>query len=150
MCVVIISLLSRFQRAAWLPYVENVNAIIFLAPISCFDERLAEVRFSFSRDSLAYSHAQDPSINRLEDSFILWKAICSSKLLANTTMIVFLNKCDLLKRKLKNGVHVRRYLTSFADRPNDVHTVVKCPLPSPLLLSLDGMRLTTDNAHRFA
>ena len=128
----IVSPLSRFQRAAWLPYVENVNAIIFLAPISCFDERLAEVRFSSSRDSsrdsLAYSHVQDPSINRLEDSFILWKAICSSKLLANTTMIVFLNKCDLLKRKLKNGVRVRKYLTSFGDRSNDVHTVVKCPL----------------------
>jgi len=37
-------------------------------------------------------------VNRLEDTLLLWKAIVSSKLLTKTTLIVFLNKCDLLKR----------------------------------------------------
>ena len=41
-------------------------------------------------------------------------------------MIVFLNKCDLLKRKLKKGALVKDHLPSFGDRPNDVHSVVKC------------------------
>ena len=58
--------------------------------VSCFDERLLE----------------DPSVNRLEDSFLLWRAVCSSKLLPRITMILFLNKCDLLKRKLKTGAMV--------------------------------------------
>ncbi|KAG5641747.1 hypothetical protein DXG03_004292 [Asterophora parasitica] len=100
---------SRTARNAWLPYFEAVNACIFLAPISCFDERLLE----------------DPRVNRLEDSFLLWKAVCSSKILAKSTMILFLNKCDLLKRKLKGGAHVRTFLPSYADRPNDAVAVVK-------------------------
>uniref|UniRef100_A0A8H8CDM9 G-alpha-domain-containing protein n=1 Tax=Psilocybe cubensis TaxID=181762 RepID=A0A8H8CDM9_PSICU len=100
---------SRTVRHAWLPYFDNVQAIIFLAPVSCFDERLTE----------------DARVNRLEDSFLLWRTVCSSKLLASTTMILFLNKCDLLKRKLKAGVQVRKYLPSYGERANDVNTVVK-------------------------
>ncbi|TFK38865.1 guanine nucleotide binding protein, alpha subunit [Crucibulum laeve] len=100
---------SRTIRHAWLPYFDNVNAIIFLAPISCFDERLLE----------------DSRVNRLEDSFLLWRAVCTSKLLAKTTMILFLNKCDLLKRKLKSGILVKNYLPSFGDRTNDAPTVVR-------------------------
>lgn len=52
--------------------------------------------------------------------------VCSSKLLSNATMILFLNKCDLLKRKLKSGVQIKTYLTSYGERSNDVGTVVKC------------------------
>ncbi|CAK5270790.1 unnamed protein product [Mycena citricolor] len=100
---------SRSMRHAWLPYFDFMNAIIFLAPISCFDERLAE----------------DPSVNRLEDSLLLWHAIISSKLLGETTLIVFLNKCDLLKRKLQNGVRVNKYMISFGSRENEVGAVVK-------------------------
>lgn len=98
------------QRNAWLPYFDHVNAIIFLAPISCFDERLQE----------------DPRVNRLEDSFILWKAICSSKLLSRTTLIIFLNKVDILENKIANGVMVNQFLPSYGDRPNDTQSIVKC------------------------
>ncbi|KAJ7479363.1 G-protein alpha subunit, partial [Mycena galericulata] len=100
---------SRSMRHAWLPYFDAVNAIIFLAPISCFDERLAE----------------DPSVNRLEDTLLLWKTIVSSKLLGKTTLIVFLNKCDLLKRKLQSGIMVNKYMISFGRRENEVGVVVK-------------------------
>ncbi|KAJ7142881.1 guanine nucleotide binding protein, alpha subunit [Mycena epipterygia] len=100
---------SRSMRHAWLPYFDAVNAIIFLAPISCFDERLAE----------------DPSVNRLEDTLLLWKAIVSSKLLTKTTLIVFLNKCDLLKRKLQSGIMVNKHMISFGTRQNEVGVVVK-------------------------
>ncbi|KAG2066838.1 G-alpha-domain-containing protein [Suillus decipiens] len=100
---------SRTQRHAWLPYFDQVNAVIFLAPISCFDERLLE----------------DPRVNRLEDSFILWKAICSSKLLSRTILILFLNKMDILEQKIRNGVTVKRFLPSYGDRPNETNDVVK-------------------------
>ncbi|KAG6815712.1 hypothetical protein H0H87_012028 [Tephrocybe sp. NHM501043] len=100
---------ARTQRNAWLPFFEGVNAIIFLAPISCFDERLLE----------------DPNVNRLEDSFLLWRAICSSKVLSKSTMILFLNKCDILRKKLKDGAQVNMFLPSYGDRPNDATSVVK-------------------------
>jgi guanine nucleotide-binding protein subunit alpha len=48
--------------------------IIFLCPVSCFDERLDE----------------DVRVNRLEDSTLLWRSICSSKLLTKTQLILFL------------------------------------------------------------
>ncbi|KIY68130.1 heterotrimeric G protein alpha subunit [Cylindrobasidium torrendii FP15055 ss-10] len=98
----------RTMRAAWLPFFENTNAVIFMCPLSCFDERLDE----------------DPAVNRLEDSTILWQAICSTKILERTQLIVFMNKCDLLKRKLKQGVQVKNYLTSYGSRPNTVREVV--------------------------
>lgn len=107
------------QRIAWYPYFDDCDAIIFLAPISCFDERLAE----------------DRRINRLEDSYMLWKAVVSSKLLARTSIILFLNKSDLLEAKLRGGVRVRDYVQSFGDRPNNLENAVKCKL-SPCVVGL--------------
>ncbi|KAI0673186.1 G-alpha-domain-containing protein [Trametes maxima] len=100
---------SRTQRIAWYPYFDDCDAIIFLAPINCFDERLAE----------------DRRINRLEDSYMLWKAVVSSKLLAKTSIILFLNKRDLLEQKLRSGVRIREHVHSYGDRPNDVEHALK-------------------------
>ncbi|KAI0366082.1 G-alpha-domain-containing protein [Pilatotrama ljubarskyi] len=93
---------SRTSRAAWFPYFDDANAILFLAPISCFDELLQE----------------DRRVNRLEDSFLLWRAIVQSKLLAKCILVLFLNKYDLLDKKLRSGISVKRYLPSFGDREN--------------------------------
>ncbi|KIM91834.1 hypothetical protein PILCRDRAFT_20 [Piloderma croceum F 1598] len=54
--------------------------------ISCIDEQLVK----------------DRNVNRLEDSFVLWKAICSSPQLSQTTLILLMNKCDLLEKKIKS------------------------------------------------
>ncbi|CCM01087.1 uncharacterized protein FIBRA_03135 [Fibroporia radiculosa] len=62
---------SRSSRAAWLPYFDDANAVLFLAPISCFDEYLAE----------------DAHVNRLEDSVLLWKSVIQSKLLSDCIII---------------------------------------------------------------
>lgn len=76
----------------------SVNAIIFLAPISTFDQVLAEVRSLLPRVSYLRSiGSKDPHVNRLEDSLLLWKTIVSNKLLCNVSIILFLNKCDLLQ-----------------------------------------------------
>ena len=87
-----------------------MNAIIFLAPISSFDERLRE----------------DRRVNRLEDTYMLWQTLCSLQMLSKTQIILFLNKCDLLEQKLRAGVRVRTHVPSFGNRSNDVDTVKKC------------------------
>ncbi|KAI0779036.1 G-alpha-domain-containing protein [Trametes elegans] len=97
---------ARNQRQAWAPYFDDVNAIIFLAPISAFDQVLAE----------------DPRVNRLEDSFQLWKSVVENKLLAHVNIVLFLNKCDLLKKKLESGVRLQHHMPSY-NRPNDYDTV---------------------------
>ncbi|KAH9936976.1 G-protein alpha subunit [Fomitopsis serialis] len=98
---------ARPQRQAWAPYFDDVNAIIFLAPISSFDQVLAE----------------DTRVNRLDDSLQLWQTVVSNPLLKKVNIILFLNKCDLLKRKLESGVRLKHYMTSYRDRPNDYDTV---------------------------
>ncbi|KAH8825242.1 G-protein alpha subunit [Flagelloscypha sp. PMI_526] len=101
---------SRSMRHAWLPFFDNVQAIIFLAPISCFDEHLIE----------------NPKVNRIEDSIQLWTSICSSRLISpQTTLILFLNKCDLLERKLTSGVQIKDYLPSYGDRENSTKQATK-------------------------
>jgi len=100
---------SRQQRHAWAPYFDDVNAIIFLAPISAFDQVLAE----------------DTRVNRMEDSLLLWKSVVSNPLLGSVNIILFLNKCDLLKAKLDSGVRLSHHLHAYRDRPNDYESVSK-------------------------
>ena len=54
----------------------------------------------------------------------IWRYVVSSKLLARTTLIVFLNKCDLLKRKLRKGVQFSAFVTTYTG-DNEVGPVVK-------------------------
>jgi len=99
---------ARSLRAAWAPYFDNnLDAIIFLAPTSGFDEVLLE----------------DPSVNKLEDSILLWKHIISHPLLQNTQIVLFLNKCDLLRNKLEAGSKFGNFVVSYGDRPNDYESI---------------------------
>jgi guanine nucleotide-binding protein subunit alpha len=100
---------SQNQRQAWVPYFEEVNAIIFLAPISAFDQVLEE----------------DPRKNRVEDSLLLWRSVVTNKLLTNVNFVLFLNKCDLLEAKLAAGVRVSQHLPSYGNRLNSYESVTK-------------------------
>ncbi len=84
---------SRSQRAAWVPFLDDVQSIIFLAPLSAFDQPLIE----------------DPSTNRLADTFALFTQVVTHPLLRGASVILFLNKIDLLEKKLRQG----RSLCSF-------------------------------------
>ncbi|GAW00185.1 guanine nucleotide-binding protein [Lentinula edodes] len=100
---------ARGQRHTWVPYFDDANAIIFVAPVSAFDQYLEE----------------DPRTNRIDDSLQLFTQICSSPLLKNAHLVLFLNKTDLLRAKLDNGLRVQKYITSFGERANDYETVVQ-------------------------
>jgi G-protein alpha subunit len=67
---------ARTQRAAWVPYFDAVDAIIFIVSLSSFDQSLSE----------------DPSVNRMEDSLRSFRDLVRSKILKNVNIIVFLNK----------------------------------------------------------
>jgi hypothetical protein len=41
-------------------------------------------------------------------------------------LILFLNKCDILERKLARGVSLKRYIPTYGDRKNDMPTASKC------------------------
>ncbi|KLO18972.1 G-alpha-domain-containing protein [Schizopora paradoxa] len=88
---------ARSQRAQWAKYFSAIHAIIFLAPISAFDQHLHE----------------DRRVNRLDDTVQLWKQVCSNKLIQNTEIVVFLNKQDLLARKLASGIRFSSWVRNY-------------------------------------
>jgi len=98
----------RSARHAWVSYFEDSQAIVFLVPLA-FNQMLEE----------------DHRVNRLEDSLLLWKEICTNVLLANCNIILFFNKMDILRRTLESGVRVQKYVPSYDDLPNDVQSVTK-------------------------
>lgn len=100
---------DRSQRAAWVSYFEDVNAVMFLCPISGFDQVLSE----------------DKNVNRLIDSLKLWKTICSSKLMQGATFVLLLNKCDILRAKLEAGVRFADHVEQYGDQPNEFESVTK-------------------------
>ncbi|CAM0140311.1 unnamed protein product [Umbelopsis sp. WA50703] len=97
---------QRSQRQGWVPYFDDCSAIIFVAAISSFDQYLRE----------------DPSVNRLYDALQLFESICNHRLLRSTSIVLFLNKIDVLQRKLSNGTRLSHYFKDYTG-PNDYQYV---------------------------
>lgn len=116
--------LTRFIIATWAQFFDDVHVVIFMAPISAFDQFLAE----------------DDNVNRLADTLSLWQKICSNRLLATVELILFLNKLDILKKKVDSGSQFVQYVTSYK-KPNDVKNITKCTWN----LNLPAISLLTNN-----
>lgn len=73
------------KRPKWIPYFENAaNAILFVASASCYDQFMEE----------------DTSVNQFIDGLVLFDNIVNHPALKNASIILFLNKIDLLNQKL--------------------------------------------------
>ncbi|KAJ6535107.1 G-protein alpha subunit [Mycena capillaripes] len=90
------------------PYFDDVQAILFLAPLAFWQ-----------------SLDEDSKVNRVQDSLELWREIVGNPLLRKTAFILLFNKKDMLQAHIKAGVMVKKYVPSFGDRPNDVASVTK-------------------------
>jgi len=75
---------QRNERKKWIHCFENVTAVIFVAAISAYDQTLYE----------------DENVNRLEEALNLFENICNSRWFRDTSIILFLNKCDLFREKI--------------------------------------------------
>ena len=76
---------QRNERKKWIHAFDNVTAVIFVAAISEYDQVLYE----------------DSQTNRIDEALKLFDEICNSSWFSKTSMILFLNKNDLFKSKLK-------------------------------------------------
>ncbi|KAI8059361.1 putative Gpa2-guanine nucleotide-binding protein alpha-2 subunit [Gongronella butleri] len=92
---------QRSERKKWIHCFENVTAILFVVAISGYDQALVE-----DRDS-----------NQMHEALMLFDTICNSPWFVNTSMILFLNKIDILKEKI-NVSPVSRW---FPDYKGDDH-----------------------------
>jgi len=77
---------QRSERKKWIHCFQDVTAIIYCAALNEFDMKLFE----------------DEKVNRMEESMELFEEICNSKWFTKTAMILFLNKVDLFRNKIKN------------------------------------------------
>jgi len=76
---------QRNERKKWIHCFENVTSIIFVAAISEYDQVLYE----------------DANTNRMHEALNLFDSICNSRWFLKTSIILFLNKRDLFKEKIK-------------------------------------------------
>ncbi|KAI9357765.1 heterotrimeric G protein alpha subunit B [Pilaira anomala] len=75
---------QRSERKKWIHCFEDVTAIIFMVAISEYDQVLFE----------------DETVNRIGESLTLFQSICDMDCFQKTSIILFLNKTDLFKKKL--------------------------------------------------
>jgi len=78
---------QRSERKKWMHCFTDVTALIFCVALSEYDLKLYE----------------DNETNRMHESVKLFKEICNSKWFAETSTILFLNKSDLFKEKIRKS-----------------------------------------------
>ena len=77
---------QRSERRKWIAQFDGIRAILFFASASDFDQTLEE----------------DSTVSRLSDSIALFRSISNNPFFAASTMILFLNKIDILQTKLES------------------------------------------------
>jgi GTPase SAR1 family protein len=76
---------QRNERKKWIHCFEDVTAVLFVAAISAYNQKLYE----------------DATVDRIDEAFNLFENICNSRWFKATSIILFLNKSDLFAEKIK-------------------------------------------------
>lgn len=98
---------QRSERRKWIHCFENVTSIIFLVALSEYDQILFE----------------SDNENRMEESKALFKTIITYPWFQNSSVILFLNKKDLLEEKIMYS-HLVDYFPEF-DGPKQDHIAAR-------------------------
>lgn len=96
---------QRNERKKWIHCFEGVTAVIFVAAISEYDQKLFE----------------DASTNRMIEALDLFEEICNNVFFVKSSLILFLNKVDLFAEKIKLK-NIRDYpaFSDFTGRDGDI------------------------------
>uniref|UniRef100_A0A8C6T3E1 Guanine nucleotide binding protein (G protein), alpha 15 (Gq class), tandem duplicate 4 n=1 Tax=Neogobius melanostomus TaxID=47308 RepID=A0A8C6T3E1_9GOBI len=96
---------QKSERRKWIHCFENVTSLIFLAPLSEYDQVLEERE----------------TINRMAESLSLFEIIIHSPWFHTTSIILFLNKTDILEDKIQTS-DLKKYFPNFpGERQNVEH-----------------------------
>ena len=93
---------QQSERRKWMHCFEDVTSIMFLVALSDYDQMLVE----------------ENNINRMEESKALFKHILDYPYFHKTSVILFLNKKDLLEEKIQTS-HLREYFPHYEGRERD-------------------------------
>lgn len=97
---------QRSQRAKWFQCFDEVTSIVFLVSSSAYDQVLME----------------DRTTNRLVESCNIFETIVNNKFFANVSIILFLNKTDLLTDKVKH-TNIKDFFPAFQGSPHKLEDV---------------------------
>jgi len=94
---------QRNERKKWIHCFDEVNAVIFVAALSEYDQVLFE----------------DDTTNRMMEAILLFEDICNNRWFADTAMILFLNKRDLFEEKVRDKpiTSVSQFAEDFTGDP---------------------------------
>ncbi|XP_076031692.1 guanine nucleotide-binding protein subunit alpha cta isoform X2 [Oratosquilla oratoria] len=99
---------QRTQRQKWFQCFESVTSILFLASSSEFDQTLVE----------------DRKTNRLLESLNIFGTIINNRSFRLVSIILFLNKTDLLIQKVRSRQsNISHYFSEFVGNPHDERDV---------------------------
>ncbi|XP_029004458.1 guanine nucleotide-binding protein subunit alpha-11-like [Betta splendens] len=90
---------QKSERRKWIHCFENVTSLIFLASLSEYDQVLEERE----------------NINRMQESLALFYTTIHSPWFLQTSIILFLNKTDILDDKIQTS-DLRKYFPNFAGK----------------------------------
>ncbi|XP_044309342.1 guanine nucleotide-binding protein subunit alpha-11 [Varanus komodoensis] len=93
---------QRSERRKWIHCFENVTSIMFLVALSEYDQVLVE----------------SDNENRMEESKALFRTIITYPWFQNSSVILFLNKKDLLEDKIMYS-HIADYFPEYDGPPRD-------------------------------
>ncbi|TRY59602.1 hypothetical protein DNTS_003885, partial [Danionella cerebrum] len=97
---------QRSERRRWFECFDSVTSILFLVSSSEFDQVLME----------------DRQTNRLMESLNIFETIVNNRVFSNVSIILFLNKTDLLEEKVKT-VAIKDYFPEFTGDPHSLEDV---------------------------
>lgn len=103
---------QRSQRPKWFQCFESVTSILFLVSSSEYDQVLHE----------------DRKTNRLDESVNIFETIVNNRCFSDVSMILFLNKTDVLKEKLERAKEIYGY-DEATQSPSDLPIDANVELP---------------------
>jgi hypothetical protein len=93
---------QRNERKKWIACFSEVQAVIFVAALSEYNQRLFEDEHTNRMVSCPTVCVLGiTSILAQVEAIVLFDEICNSRWFKNTSMILFLNKCDLFEQKIQ-------------------------------------------------
>ncbi|KAI9140114.1 heterotrimeric G protein alpha subunit B [Paraphysoderma sedebokerense] len=92
---------KRGERHTWVPFFDDANAILFVVSVASYDQVMAE----------------DVNVNRIHDALCVFEDISNNKLLEKKSIIIFLNKIDILKVKISKSP-IEKYFPDFTGPPD--------------------------------
>lgn len=98
---------QRSERKKWIHCFQGIDTVLFVLAVLEYDQTLYE----------------DGRVFRMDESFQLFDAICNSMWFQKTPFILFLNKVDLLEKKLPRSP-ITKYFPDYKLDPLDVDAVL--------------------------